>query len=70
MYVLKKGMIGHVGKLASQFTHIDLVDTFSMWSILDLSDYDLKRGIDEKQNDLNRLICALYQEGYPKWQIN
>ncbi len=55
-------VVEHLGILASNYTGIDLIETKSMWSIIDLAPLD--KGIDEKQENTNLLISALYKHGY------
>lgn len=61
-YEGKLDMLGHVGKLASKYTNFDLVDTRSMWSIIDLAPLDDE--IDEKQDNLNGLIELLQEKSF------
>lgn len=63
-FKLKKKMLGHLGKLASAYTGIDLVETRSMWSIIDLAPLDEK--VDEKQENLDDLTACLREKGYGK----
>lgn len=55
-------VVEHLGILASKFTDLDLIETKSMWSIIDLAPLD--KGIDEKQENANLLIATLYKHGY------
>lgn len=50
-------MLGHLGKFASEYVNVDLMETKSMWSLIELSPYD--NGIDEKQDNFNELISCL-----------
>lgn len=56
-YIFKKQMLGHLGKLASEYVNVDLIETKSMWSLIELSPYD--KEIDEKQDNFNELIPCL-----------
>lgn len=58
---LTKEAIYHLGILASRFTNVDLIETKSMWSIIDLAPLD--EGIDEKQENVNSLIDKLKSIG-------
>ena len=57
-----KEIIEHLGVLASKYTGIDLSETKSMWSIIDLAPLDVE--IDEKQENTNALTEALRKNGY------
>lgn len=59
-YEGKLEMLGHIGKLAALYTDVDLVDTRSMWSIIDLAPLDEE--IDEKQDNLNSLVELLKEK--------
>lgn len=58
----RKEVIEHLGILASKYTDVDLSETKSMWSIIDLAPLDVN--IDEKQENTNTLIDALSKNGY------
>ena len=58
----RKEIIEHLGVLASKYTSVDLSETKSMWSIIDLAPLDVD--IDEKQENTNALIEALRKNGY------
>ena len=60
-YMLRKESIAHLGVLASKYTNYDLVETKSMWSIIDLAPLDID--IDEKQENLNSLVEELTKIG-------
>lgn len=62
IYILKRKMIGHLGKMATIYSNVDLVDNYSMWSIIDLN--LLQEQIDEKQENLNDLVKVLKQNKY------
>lgn len=58
----RKEVVEHLGILASKYTNVDLSETHSMWSIIDLAPFDAE--IDEKQENANLLIATLRQQGY------
>ena len=58
----RKEVIEHLGVLASKYSGVDLSETKSMWSIIDLAPLDVD--IDEKQENTNTLIEALRKNGY------
>ena len=58
----RKEVIEHLGLLASKYTNVDLSETKSMWSIIDLAPLDID--IDEKQENTNMLTDALRRHGY------
>lgn len=58
----RKEVIEHLGRLASRYTGVDLSETRSMWSIIDLAPLDVE--IDEKQENTNALVDALQKNGY------
>lgn len=51
----------HLGLLANKYTNYDLIQTKSMWSIIDLAPLDDK--VDEKQENLNALVNELNSIG-------
>ena len=53
-------MLRHVGRYASVNSNRELIETKSMWSIIELSPYDEE--IDEKQENFNALIKCLEEE--------
>lgn len=61
-YKLKKEMMWHLGKLASEYTDKDLASVRSMWSIIDLAPLDTD--VDEKQENLDDLVSFLREKGY------
>lgn len=61
-YEGKLNMLEHLGKLASKYTNVDLVENRSMWSIIDLAPLDEE--IDEKQDNLNSLVEVLRQKNF------
>ncbi len=58
----RKEVIEHLGILAAKYSGIDLSETKSMWSIIDLAPLDVD--IDEKQENANALIAALSKNGF------
>lgn len=58
----RKEVIEHLGVLAAKYTGVDLSETKSMWSIIDLAPLDVN--IDEKQENANALTAALRKNGY------
>ena len=59
----RKEVIEHLGILAARYSGVDLSETRSMWSIIDLAPLDTD--IDEKQENTNLLVKALHDAGYP-----
>lgn len=58
----RKEVVEHLGVLAAKYTGIDLCESRSMWSMIDLAPLDEE--IDEKQENTNTLISALKENGY------
>ena len=58
----RKEVIEHLGVLAAKYTGVDLSETKSMWSIIDLAPLDIY--IDEKQENTNTLVEVLRKNGY------
>ncbi len=58
----RKEVIEHLGVLASKYTGVDLSETKSMWSIIDLAPLDVD--VDEKQENTDTLTVALRKNGY------
>lgn len=58
----RREVIEHLGVLAAKYTGVDLSQTKSMWSIIDLAPLDVD--IDEKQENTNMLVEALRENGY------
>lgn len=58
----RKEVIEHLGVLAAKCTGVDLSETKSMWSVIDLAPLDVD--IDEKQENANTLTAALRKNGY------
>ena len=48
-----------VAAFANKYKNIDLSETFGMYSLFDLSPFDMPEGIDEKQQNFNKLIEIL-----------
>ncbi len=64
---LKREMMEHIGILAAEYSGVDLMETPSMWTILDL--HPLDKEVDESQDNLNRLITVLKEKtGKRKWK--
>lgn len=59
----RREVVEHLGILAAKYTGVDLSETKSMWSIIDLAPLDVE--IDEKQENTNTLVAALREAGYP-----
>lgn len=57
---LKREMMEHIGILAAEYSGVDLMETPSMWTILDL--HPLDKEVDESQDNLNRLITVLKEK--------
>lgn len=57
----REEVIAHLGVLAAAYTGVDLTETRSMWSIIDLAPLDVD--VDEKQENANALANALEQAG-------
>lgn|GEM_PF-116313 len=51
-----------VAAFAKKYKNIDLSETFGMYSLFDLSPFDIPEGIDEKQQNFNKLIELLQSE--------
>lgn len=58
----RKEIVEHLGILASKYTGVDLSETRSMWSIIDLAPLDVD--IDEKQENTDILVNALRDHGF------
>lgn len=58
----RKEIVEHLGILASKYTGVDLSETRSMWSIIDLAPLDVD--IDEKQENTDILVKALRDRGF------
>ena len=64
IYQAKENMLPFLGKLACKYSNFDLSETHSMWSIIDLSPFDVD--IDEKQENINILCDALNDKALSK----
>ncbi|MBO6159714.1 MAG: phosphotransferase [Firmicutes bacterium] len=53
---------GSVAKFAERYRNVDLSDTMGMYSLFDLSPFDIPAGIDEKEDNFNQLIALLKEE--------
>ena len=51
-----------VAKFAETYRNVDLSETMGMYSLFDLSPFDIPNGIDEKQDNFNQLINLLRSE--------
>lgn len=58
----RREVVEHLGLLAARYTGVDLSETRSMWSIIDLAPLD--GDVDEKQENADALVTALKQSGY------
>lgn len=61
-YLFRRQVVRHLGLLATKYTNRWLSKSRSMWSIIELSEFDVD--IDEKQQNFNDLICSLSKHGY------
>lgn len=57
----REEVIAHLGTLAAAYTGVDLTETRSMWSIIDLAPLDVD--VDEKQENTNALAKTLEEIG-------
>lgn len=57
----RREVIAHLGSLAARYTGVDLCETRSMWSILDLAPLDIEA--DEKQENADLLVETLSDMG-------
>ncbi|MCH5286246.1 MAG: phosphotransferase [Christensenellaceae bacterium] len=51
-----------VARFAETYRDIDLSETMGMYSLFDLSPFDIPNGIDEKQDNFNQLMALLRDE--------
>ena len=51
-----------VARFAETYRDVDLSETMGMYSLFDLSPFDIPNGIDEKQDNFNQLISLLRNE--------
>lgn len=51
-----------VARFAEKYRNIDLSETMGMYSLFDLSPFDVPNGVDEKQENFNKLIALLKSE--------
>ena len=58
----RKEVVEHLGVLAAKYTGVDLSETKSMWSIIDLAPLDVD--IDEKQENTDAMVAGLRENGY------
>ena len=52
-----------VARFAERYRDVDLSETMGMYSLFDLSPFDVPNGVDEKQDNFNQLIRLLRGEG-------
>ena len=52
-----------VAQFAETYRDVDLSETMGMYSLFDLSPFDIPHGIDEKQDNFNQLMSLLRHEG-------
>ena len=52
----------NVALFAETYRDVDLSETMGMYSLFDLSPFDIPNGMDEKQDNFNKLICLLRSE--------
>ena len=52
----------YVARFAETYRNVDLSDTMGMYSLFDLSPFDIPNGVDEKQDNFNQLISLLRNE--------
>lgn len=52
-----------IAQFADKYKNVDIMGTYSMYSLIDLSPYDKAEGIDEKQQNFNKLIEVLVEIG-------
>ena len=51
-----------VARFAEKYRDVDLSETMGMYSLFDLSPFDIPVGIDEKEDNFNQLIALLREE--------
>ncbi len=51
-----------LARFAHTCRNVDLSDTMGMYSLFDLSPFDIPNGIDEKEDNFNHLIALLREE--------
>lgn len=51
-----------VARFAEGYRNVDLSETMGMYSLIDLSPFDIPNGIDEKEENFNQLIDCLRKE--------
>lgn len=52
-----------VARFAEAYRDVDLSETMGMYSLFDLSPFDILNGMDEKQDNFNQLLALLRDEG-------
>ena len=60
---LRREVILSIGAFMERYKGVDLIPTMGMYSLFDLSPYDVPEGIDEKQWNMNNLTAALRKAG-------
>lgn len=60
---LRKEVILSIARFCNRFKNVDLSKIYGMYSLFDLSPFDIEEGIDEKQQNMNSLIQALENSG-------
>lgn len=63
-YPARKEVVAHLGVLAARYSGVDLSETNSMWSVIDLAPLDTL--VDEKQENADTLTAALASAGLPE----
>ena len=61
--VLIREVAVNVARFAETYRDVDLSETMGMYSLFDLSPFDIPAGIDEKQENVNQLLALLRDEG-------
>lgn len=60
----RREVVAHLGALAAGYSGVDLSETRSMWSLIDLAPLDEE--VDEKQENCNALVQSLLDVGLPE----
>ena len=60
---LRREVVLSIGAFMERYKGVDLIPTMGMYSLFDLSPYDVPEGIDEKQWNMNNLTAALRKAG-------
>ncbi len=56
-------LLESVARFAERYRNVDLTETAGMYSLFDLNPFDKSYGIDEKQQNFNKLLAALRELG-------